>query len=210
MALIKCRECGREISSQSTACPGCGAPVTPKKSRAGGCLAAIGCIFAFFVIMAISSQNHSKSSSSSSPSSPGADQNELRKAAERDSRMDRLINQNSSLPPIASPAPDLSLLQITKHTWEKGGFDTVVLWHITFWNKSDKPIGNIRYRTRYIAETGDQVDHGGVDAPLGDYMIRKVIPPHQERTIEINDGFVHREAAKADFQIVSWEFVNPP
>src|SRR6476620_4305649 len=63
--------------------------------------------------------------------------------------------------PSESPTPDLSLLQITKHTWEKGGFDTVALWHITFWNRSDKPIGNIRYRTRYMAETGDQVDRAG-------------------------------------------------
>ena len=109
-----------------------------------------------------------------------------------------------------SPTPDLSLLQITKHSWEKGGFETVGLWHITFWNRSDKPIGNIRYRTRYMAETGDQVDRGGVDALLGDYTIRKVIPPHQKRTLEINDGFVHHEAARAHFEIVSWEFVNPP
>jgi hypothetical protein len=113
------------------------------------------------------------------------------------------------LPP-PSATPDLSLLQITKHTLEKGGFDTVALWHITFWNRSDKPIGNIRYRTRYTAETGDQVDRGGVDALLGDYTIRKVILPHQKRTIEINDGFVNREAARGNFEIVSWEFVNPP
>src|SRR5205823_5784046 len=112
--------------------------------------------------------------------------------------------------PSPSPTPDLSLLQITKHSWEKGGFDTVALWHITFWNRSDKPIGNIRYRTRYTAETGGQVDRGGVEALLGDYTIRKVIPPHQKRTLEINDGFVHHEAARAHFEIVSWEFVNPP
>src|SRR5260370_11954260 len=35
--------------------------------------------------------------------------------------------------PSAEPTPDLSLLQITKHNWEKGGFDSVALWHITFW-----------------------------------------------------------------------------
>ena len=112
--------------------------------------------------------------------------------------------------PAESATPNLSLLQITKHTWEKGGFETVALWHITFWNRSDKPIGNIRYRTRYTAETGDQVDRGGVDSLLGDYTIRKVIPPHQKRTIEINDGFVHHEGVRGNFEVVSWEFVNPP
>ena len=29
MALIKCSECGREISDKAAACPGCGAPVSP-------------------------------------------------------------------------------------------------------------------------------------------------------------------------------------
>lgn len=29
MSLIKCKECGREISSQATSCPNCGCPVTP-------------------------------------------------------------------------------------------------------------------------------------------------------------------------------------
>jgi hypothetical protein len=36
MALIRCRECRREISSKSAACPGCGAPVTTKSGPATG------------------------------------------------------------------------------------------------------------------------------------------------------------------------------
>jgi zinc-ribbon domain len=37
MALIKCSECGREISDRAEACPGCGAPVTanPEQRLAG-------------------------------------------------------------------------------------------------------------------------------------------------------------------------------
>ena len=31
MALIKCSECGREISDRAEACPGCGAPVSVKQ-----------------------------------------------------------------------------------------------------------------------------------------------------------------------------------
>jgi DNA-directed RNA polymerase subunit RPC12/RpoP len=33
MALIKCSECGREISDQAQNCPGCGAPVGQKKAE---------------------------------------------------------------------------------------------------------------------------------------------------------------------------------
>jgi hypothetical protein len=106
--------------------------------------------------------------------------------------------------------PDPTLLEIVHTTWEKGGFDSVAIWRVEFFNRGDKPIGNIRYRTRYTAETGDQVDRGGIDALLGDYTIRRVIPPHQKRQIEINDGFLHHEAVRGSFEVVSWEFVNPP
>ncbi|NNV19944.1 zinc ribbon domain-containing protein [Ochrobactrum pseudogrignonense] len=34
MALIKCSECGREISDKAAACVGCGAPVQPTSSKA--------------------------------------------------------------------------------------------------------------------------------------------------------------------------------
>jgi ferric-dicitrate binding protein FerR (iron transport regulator) len=34
MALIECRECGREISDQASACPGCGAPVALEAPKA--------------------------------------------------------------------------------------------------------------------------------------------------------------------------------
>jgi len=29
MALIKCKECGKEVSDKAAACPGCGAPIAP-------------------------------------------------------------------------------------------------------------------------------------------------------------------------------------
>ena len=35
MALIHCRECGREISDQADACPGCGYPMKEKSSPSG-------------------------------------------------------------------------------------------------------------------------------------------------------------------------------
>lgn len=33
MALIRCPECGREISSQARACPACGYPVEPGREK---------------------------------------------------------------------------------------------------------------------------------------------------------------------------------
>lgn len=42
MALINCRECGRQISKRARKCPGCGAPVKRASIIAIGCLAATG------------------------------------------------------------------------------------------------------------------------------------------------------------------------
>lgn len=57
MALIKCRECGREISDRAAACPHCGLPLQPVSrpapeviiERRGGCMSAIGWVVVIVV-----------------------------------------------------------------------------------------------------------------------------------------------------------------
>ena len=96
-----------------------------------------------------------------------------------------------------------------KSTWKKGGFDNIAIWTVTFENKTDKPIGNIQYRTAYYAETHAVVDKGGIDAVLrSKNLIQKVIKPHSKRTIEIRDGFLHHEAVTASFEIIDWEHLK--
>ncbi len=72
MALIKCPECGKEISDQAISCPNCGSPmkkekpevvafqqnsnmvntVAPKKKKGHGCLITVLAVFIFIGIMA--------------------------------------------------------------------------------------------------------------------------------------------------------------
>jgi hypothetical protein len=66
MALIKCRECGREISSQSPACPGCGAPVKPKRNPALGCLGVLGILFLIAVLLPKESERPSAANTAGS------------------------------------------------------------------------------------------------------------------------------------------------
>lgn len=55
MALIKCSECGKEISSKAKTCPHCG--TTPKKKT--GCLTVLACaIVVFFAVGVISRMNN--------------------------------------------------------------------------------------------------------------------------------------------------------
>lgn len=65
MALIKCRECGREISSKSATCPGCGAPV---KSRRGAGRTLLGILALLFILWIVAHQSTDKSSTASSNS----------------------------------------------------------------------------------------------------------------------------------------------
>ena len=38
MALIKCSECDKEVSSKAVNCPSCGNPIKKEKKKSGGCL----------------------------------------------------------------------------------------------------------------------------------------------------------------------------
>ena len=109
---------------------------------------------------------------------------------------------------VTPACPDFHLLQVVKSSWQKGGFGTVAVWKVTFRNTGKKPVGNIKFRTSYGAETGSEVDKGGTDSLLGKDTLQKVIKPGETRTIEVNDGFVHDEAVSASFSVVSWEYVR--
>lgn len=120
---------------------------------------------------------------------------------------ERVSNNADVSQPTAAPTLDRNLLEVVKSDWQRGGFDTVAIWKVTFRNKSDRPIGNIKYRTRYYAETGAVVDKGGVDSLISKDTLQKVIKPGQTRTIEVNDGFINDESDTATFEVVSWEHV---
>lgn len=49
MAIVKCKECGGELSTKADACPKCGA----KQARSGGCLKVILLLFLAFVALAV-------------------------------------------------------------------------------------------------------------------------------------------------------------
>lgn len=54
MALIKCSECGKDVSTKADKCPHCGAPVVPPKTKKrSGCLILVGALVASFVVMVL-------------------------------------------------------------------------------------------------------------------------------------------------------------
>ncbi|MFZ3088021.1 MAG: zinc-ribbon domain-containing protein [Methylotenera sp.] len=73
MALSKCKECGKEVSSKAEACPHCGAPIKKQQKQYGcGTLILLGII----VMVLISVFSSNDTSTSSVPKTP----EEIRKA----------------------------------------------------------------------------------------------------------------------------------
>ena len=125
-----------------------------------------------------------------------ADQPEFKQAKTLIKQLDKKVGEATEREDI-----DKNPIKVVSQTWERGGFETVALWKVTFHNRSAYPVGNIRYRTEYFAETGAKVDSSK-------NLIQKIIQPHQRRTIEVNDGFMHREAFTANFSIEGWEYIR--
>lgn len=60
MALVKCKECGKEVSNKAESCPGCGKPIKKKEKEGGiGCLLILGFV-ALMVYVGFSDKGRSE------------------------------------------------------------------------------------------------------------------------------------------------------
>lgn len=77
MALIKCKECGKEISSEAVACPSCGKPRSAGETKKGsakvGCLGVIGFITVAAIILSVIGNHSDKSSDPKTGAAPAED-----------------------------------------------------------------------------------------------------------------------------------------
>lgn len=65
MALKKCKECGKDVSTEAQKCPNCGAPV--KRSRSFGCFTLISILFLLGLISSLFDNDKSVAPSKSKP-----------------------------------------------------------------------------------------------------------------------------------------------
>lgn len=93
-----------------------------------------------------------------------------------------------------TPAFYAEKIKVIKSNWYRSGFDAVAMWDVKLKNTSDVTLGDIEYETTYYSETNNLVDSGRG-------TIQKLIKPGQTRTFEVNDGFLHKEAAGAYFVV---------
>jgi hypothetical protein len=74
MALTKCGECGREVSTSAATCPNCGARVKASafKGCGQGCAIGVAALFGLLLLVLIISVSRGPSPSSSTPSAPAS------------------------------------------------------------------------------------------------------------------------------------------
>jgi hypothetical protein len=91
MALIKCKECGNEVSSDAKSCPKCGAPTPKKTSLLTWVVAGVFGLIVFNVVLN-SGTGTTSLSSSAAKSAPQVDRSPA-KQAERKQFIEKLIAQ---------------------------------------------------------------------------------------------------------------------
>jgi hypothetical protein len=196
MALIKCPDCGREVSDRAPTCPQCGAPIRPaarqpviqpqviqappqKQPKQIGCLGS-GCVIliVLFVIVWIAAE-------SISPNHPAP------------------VASGSSSSPAPSPSNEsreeqaLRNVHITKFSWEKGGFDNVMIANFTIRNDNDFPVKDIGIKCTHEGKSGTEIDSNS-------RTIYEVIKPKSKKSFhDFNMGLIHQQAARSGCQVVT-------
>ena len=79
MALVKCKECGSQVSTKAGACPGCGAKV----KQSGGCGILLAVVFAIFALATCFSSMHLPNNQTAATALVAPSESEL-SAAERE------------------------------------------------------------------------------------------------------------------------------
>jgi hypothetical protein len=92
----------------------------------------------------------------------------------------------------AVPSTDIA---IVRHSWQKGGFDSVALWNVTLKNDSRLvTYADIEYIAVYSAASGTVLH-------TRPGKILDTLKPGETRSFDINDGFINHQAKRASLTI---------
>lgn len=173
MTALICANCRNNVPAGSSFCPGCGRPLPPNASKKRGHLRPLLLLGLLAFIVAIIVNTSSDRSRNQSPISPPAD-----------------------TPPPADPHDTaMSNTSITKFSWYKDAFDTIMKANFTIKNNGDVAVKDIEIKCVHSAPSGTVIDENT-------RTIYEIIPAHKTRTFRGFDmGFIHSQAASSSCHI---------
>ena len=135
MAMVKCRECGQEVSDQAETCPHCG--IKHPKKKANGCLIIIGLLVLFVIIIVVGGNSGSNSASGggqNSASQPSQSSSESACSSDWHTCKDNadLVNNSSIWADIQSACRDKVNSEVQygepkwPGIWSGGAFDSYI------------------------------------------------------------------------------------
>jgi hypothetical protein len=191
MALMKCKECGQEVSTQAEACPTCGAQVKkPSGARLALFLLAV---LGVFGLLALATYDHPvrEQQIQPTPSAPAPLTPEQMRGPSETAREIPAVpkpilpaEQQRKLKKEIIDAIDFNM------TWEKSGFGSVLVADVTLSNKSAHPIKDVELFCVTWAESGTEL--GRIR-----HTIYESFTPKKTKTVrQTNMGFIHSQTHK--------------
>ena len=132
MALKKCKECGKEVSTKADSCPNCGAKV----KQHIGCLQSMFYIFLALLFIGYLASLASKEDYSSSRSS----------------------SSNSSSYSKPDPKKTIKPLLSLDFAWSKKGFDNIMSANFTIKNMSELDVKDIEITCNHYSKSKTKID----------------------------------------------------
>jgi hypothetical protein len=200
MALTKCHECGQDISTQAKACPTCGAQV--KKPSGTRLILFLLAVLGVLGLITLATKNQQIQPPSSPPTPLTPEQIHGQSIAASDtpvvSKLTSPAEQQRKLKEEVMNAIDF------KMTWEKGGFDTVLVADVTLTNKSSHPVKDVELSCVTVAESGTELGHQR-------HTIYESFPPKKTKTVRRTSiGFIHSQTHKVGCAISDFVVLPAP
>ena len=184
MALMSCPECGKEVSDQAPTCPNCGAPIArpvqqlqtpppavpPQPAKKKTSCFTLGCavvLGAGLILLIVALI--------------GGGGN---------------VSHRSTSPPPPPEKTALENVELVDFSWEKGGFDNVMLAKFVLRNDNDFPVKDIGVKCTHQAKSGTVIDSNT-------RVIYDVIGPKSRKTIrDFNMGLIHNQVESSSCEVV--------
>jgi hypothetical protein len=185
MALTRCRECGKKISTEAAACPNCGAPPplkgdpqpkAPRTRRWRVLLTVFGILVLLWFIGLIARAPHLPTKDA--------------------------LPAATSMPPREQAKPKPSKEEVLRQvklnfSWSTGGFDNVMLADFVIKNPTPHRFKDIQITCMHYAPSGTLVDSNV-------RTIYVIVPPNGSKSISrFNMGLIHSQARSSSCSITN-------